>query len=402
MNQTPLTTHTIAWRNMLNKPVRTVILILLTAIFAFVLFSSTMLMKSLENGVESLSQRLGADILAVPTGYEADFQSTLLRGEPSGFYFDAEFTDKIAAVEGVDAVSPQLYLATLNAGCCAYPIQMIGYDPQSDFIVHPWMDGQNQPAPKDGEIVVGNSIAGEPGQTIKFFDQNFTIAARLEKTGMGFDTSVFMNMDTARKVLAESDRIQGHPAKGKNMISSALIRMESGYSAKDVANQILQQYAKEGVHVIVTKNMISDISGTLRGISSYLSALAIGLWIVAVGVLTLVFSVTFHERKKEFSLYRVLGAPKRLLTRLVLWEASLISLAGAVSGTLLSMCVIFPFSTYISTTVGLPYLSPSVGTVLLTALFSTVAAFTAGPLASLYCVIQLGKTDIHTGMTEER
>ena len=43
--------------------------------------------------------------------------------------------DKIAAIPGVEVVSPQLYLATLTgASCCSVSdMFMIAYDPASDF-----------------------------------------------------------------------------------------------------------------------------------------------------------------------------------------------------------------------------------------------------------------------------
>ncbi len=80
MDNKPLTTVSIAIRNLKRKPFRTVSLILLVSIFSFVLFGGTMLSKNLENGMNNLSKRLGADILAVPYGYEANIQSALLRG----------------------------------------------------------------------------------------------------------------------------------------------------------------------------------------------------------------------------------------------------------------------------------------------------------------------------------
>ena len=37
---------------------------------------------SLSRGLESLSDRLGADVIVVPAGYKAEIESVLLKGEP--------------------------------------------------------------------------------------------------------------------------------------------------------------------------------------------------------------------------------------------------------------------------------------------------------------------------------
>lgn len=401
MDRKPLSTVNIALINLKRKPLRTGGLILLVLLFAFTLFGGTVLSKSLENGLSNLSKRMGADILAVPYGYEADVQSALLRGEPSTFYFEAAITEKIAGVEGVQNVSPQLYIATLNAGCCSYPIQLIGFEPETDFIIQPWMSNFLDHPLADGEIVIGNSLNAQVGQKLIFFNQTFLIVARLDKTGMGFDTSVFMNLSTAKQMARESERMKAHPvAENADLISSVMVEIKDGYDVKEVANAILQAYAGEGVHVVVAKNMISDISGSLRGLTTYIFTLAGVLWVLAVGVLIIVFAITLNGRKREFSIYRVLGAPRSKLAKLILCESSLISLFGTVGGIIAATLVVFPFSTYISSLLEYPYLQPSYGTLLAVAVVSSLVSFAVGPFASAYSAIKIGRCEIYTAMRE--
>jgi putative ABC transport system permease protein len=399
MGKKPLTTVYISVRNLKSKPFRTISLILLVSLFAFVLFGGAILSMSLENGMGNLSDRMGADILAVPYGYEASIQSALLRGEPSTFYFDADITEKVAGVEGVESISPQLYIATLNSGCCAYPIQLIGFDPQTDFVIQPWMSGALRVPLSDGEIVVGGSINANIGQMLKFYDQELMIAARLEKTGVGSDTSVFMNLSTARRIAREAERLKSHPAAGNGkLISSAAIRIRDGYDVKAVANSILQSYAKEGVRVVVSKNMLSDVSGSLRGLMAYVYTLGGVLWALAAGALAIVFSVSVKSRKREFGIYRALGSPRSKLAGLILCESSIISVFGAVAGIAAAALVVFPFSAYIGTLLALPYLSPSIGAALAAAATAALVSSATGPLASAYCAVRIGRSDIYDAM----
>ena len=117
-------------------------------------------------------------------------------------------------------------------------------------------------------------------------------------------------------------------------------------------------------------------------------------------VLGVVFSVTFSERRKEFSLYRVLGATKGKLAGLVMMESVLISLAGSLSGIAAAALVVFPFSTYIQSIVNLPYLQPSVGVILAAAGISFLISFLTGPLAALCTALKLGKFEIYTAIRE--
>jgi putative ABC transport system permease protein len=401
MEHKPLTTYYIALSNLKRKLFRSVALSILVALFACTLFGGTILTGSLRNGMNQLSNRLGADILAVPYGYEADLQSALLRGEPSTFYFDASFTEKLAAVEGVASVSPQLYVSTINADCCAYPIQLIGFEESTDFVIQPWMSDVLERSLEYGEIVVGNSINANPGTKLKFFGNIYIVAARLDKTGMGFDTSIFVNLETAKDIAAASERIQAHPAVGdEELISSVTIKIKDGYDGKTVANNILQAYAIEGVHVVVAKNLISGISGNLRGLSVYIYVLAGILWVVAIGVLILVFSVTLNARRREFSIYRVLGAPKTKLTSLVFFEAAIIGLWGTIAGMGVAALVYFPFNFYIRSMLELPFLRPPLGQLLATAAISFIISFSIGPLASVYAAIRLGKSEIYRTIRE--
>jgi putative ABC transport system permease protein len=351
--------------------------------------------------MDNLSARLGADILAVPYGYEADMQNALLRGEPSTFYFDESFAEKIAGVDGVATASPQLYIATLNADCCAWPIQIIGFDESTDFVVKPWLSKTFGDKLAEGEIVVGSNINAKPGKKLRFFGKNYTVAAKLDKTGMGFDTSIFMDLESARAAAKDEARARQKPVSAKErQISSVAAKIDDGYDVKTVANNILQSYAIEGVDVVASKSIIADVAGSLRGLSVYIYVLSGALWALAIGVLLLVFSVTLNARKREFSIYRVLGAAKSTLVKIVIAEAAATGLLGTLAGMALAAAAFFPFQGYIRSVISLPFLLPPVGTILLIAALSFLISFASAPLAAFCVAAKLGKSEIDLSMRE--
>ena len=61
----------LATRNLVRKPGRTAALVLLTAFLAMSVFGGTIVVSSLRKGLESMENRLGADIIVVPAEAES-------------------------------------------------------------------------------------------------------------------------------------------------------------------------------------------------------------------------------------------------------------------------------------------------------------------------------------------
>ena len=168
MTEKALSRPRLAWENLRRKPYRSLGLASLVGLFAAVLFGGSIVNGNLSQGLQSLSSRLGADLLVVPRGYELATQGALLRGEPSTFYMKKEVLDKIRQMPNVSAATPQFFLATLDSACCAEEVQIIGYDPDSDFLLKPWMTDQVLQL-REGEIIVGSKIISLLGENIFFF-----------------------------------------------------------------------------------------------------------------------------------------------------------------------------------------------------------------------------------------
>src|SRR5512138_1045865 len=154
---------------------------------AFALFI-TMVIRGAESSLRLTIDRLGADIVVVPQGSEAKIESALLMGNPARFWMPREDLNKVAAIPGVAAASPQLYLATLTgASCCSVSdMFMIAYDPATDFTIQPWLQGDLRNGLRVGEVVGGTYITATEGdQNIKVYGYLLTLKENLEPTGTG-------------------------------------------------------------------------------------------------------------------------------------------------------------------------------------------------------------------------
>jgi putative ABC transport system permease protein len=363
------------------------------ALLAAVLVGGSLLAGSLSNGVNNVAARLGADALIVPTGYEQDVEQALLHGEPSSFYIEGELAQRLTDAEGIAQATPQLFIATFSSDHCSFPVQMIGFDPQTDFLITPWLEQTlNSPLP-DGEVVVGSSIEGGAGDVLTFFGREYRVAAELERTGTGFDTSVFVNLTTAELALDDYVALGGlmNVPDDAGAVSSIAVLIEQGYDRADFTRGIRSGFRDGGISVILTQQMISSASNGLDVLLGIIAVLIVFLWLLAIGVLALLFSVTLSERRREFGVLRALGATRGKLALVVLMESVLISLSGALVGVALLSLIYFSFSPLIGISIEMPYLQPSVRDIALLLAGGVLLASVTGPLAALFSALRIGR-----------
>ena len=390
-----LNSKNIAILNIKNKMGRSIALISLTAVLAFFLFISSFLVYSLSNGMKSLSDRMGADIILVPKGSDTKITSAILTGEPSSFFFSKDFIKRASKVEGVLSVTPQLYLATLSAGCCSFPVQIIGFDYDSDFIIKPWLENQIKDELQSGEVVVGNNIIGEEDAHVQFFNQSFKIKGRLGKTGMGFDNTAFLTIDEAVRLAKEHDEILMLPSIDYDeMISSIMIKVKDGYDPKDVQNNLRREFTGEDASPMLAKSMISGVGESTKNLSKYIYILIALIWILVFIVLYLVYSITIKERKREFATLRILGANKKTLRNIIFQEIIILNGAGAILGSIIALIISILFGTAFSQSFKMPFLAPSAKSLIIIFILTTLVASLMGPLSALYSIRKMDKEEL--------
>ena len=403
MKQTFLSVRQLSLYNLKRRLFRTACLSVVVAVLAFTLFGGAIMASSLQNGMSSMEQRLGADLMVVPKGQGEQTEAILLQGIPDYFYFDGSVAKEVAQADGVTQVSSQFFLASLSAVCCSVPVQLIGYDPETDFVIQPWIAKTYSGTIGDGQLIVGSNIVLGSNNTLKFFNHTFTVAAKLDKTATGLDSSVFMNMNTMQTLLDAAKKMRvkflsdGEP---EGSISAVLVKIDKNYRADAVESAIRSAVTDADIDIVKPQAMMQGISKNLDSLVGYIHTLSAVFWILAIVILAVVFSVTINERKKEFAVFRILGATRKKLVEIVLTESLFVSLAGGVLGTAAASIIVFPFSTYIGEKLQLPYLQPSAGVILGALGLSLLLSFAVGPLASIYSAVKISKAEAYMTMRE--
>ncbi len=395
------------WRNLKGYPGRTAALILFAALMAFAVFGGTMMIGGVRNGLETVKSRLGADIMVTPESAKNEFdaQTVLLKAEPGYFYMDSSIMEEIRAIDGVEIASPQLFLASARAGCCSTRVQMIAFDPATDFTIQPWLK-DTRVTEQMGllDVVIGSTVdwtSAAQDDVIRFYDTECHVIGQFAPTGSTLDSAVYMTFDTC-KALIQACRDKGmfkyENLDADGIVSSVMIRVKPGYDIETVAGQIRNNV--DGVSVATATNMVSGIAASLDKISGTVSVLIIVFWLLGLTMVLLIFMLMINERKREFASLRAMGASQGILSGIVVKEALTVNLLGGMMGIALSAVILSSFSGLIGESLGAGFVLPSIAQTARLAVLALLSVMVSAALAAWIAGKKVNQMDVSLVLKE--
>ena len=386
----------LAVSNLKKKPFRTAALLIVIALTSAVLLGSLIFTSSLKSGITGIQSRLGADLMIVPEGSEQKMESLLLYGTPNYFYMDNNIEEIVSGVEGVQTTTSQIYLATVSDSCCDFPIQIIGFNPDSDFIVKNWAKNRfNKDAV--GEVLFAGCNVNIEKKTVRFFGQHHKVLAKLAKSGSGMDNVIYADFDTLEKIYFDAKQKGFGFFTGDDIRSKAsviFVKLSDGANADSSALKIrraIEEMSDQKVQIIQGEKLVSGLMKKLSAILVFLYAICILVLVISFMTLSVVFSLSINERLKEFSILRVLGASHSALRGIVFTEAALLGSGGAVAGIFFSLLIILPFNVLISDKIGLPFAMSGSIQLVIFALVVFVLSLAACLLSSIFSAVHISK-----------
>ena len=392
----------LAVSNLKKKPFRTAALLIVIALTSAVLLGSLIFTSSLKSGITGIQSRLGADLMIVPEGSEQKMESLLLYGTPNYFYMDNSIEEIVRGVEGVDTTTSQIYLATVSDSCCDFPVQIIGFDSKTDFIVKNWAkDRYNKKVLEDDsgsdEVLFAGCNVNIEKKTVRFFGQIHKVLAKLAKSGSGIDNVIYTDLATLEKIYFDAKQKGFGFFTGDDIRSKAsviFVKLSDGAKADSTALKIrraVENQNSQKIQIIQGEKLVSSLMNKLSAILIFLYAICILVLVIAFMTLSVVFSLSINERLKEFSILRVLGASHSTLRGIVFTEAGLLGSGGAVIGIFLSLLIILPFNVLISDKIGLPFAMAGIGQLVIFALIDFVLSISACLLSSVFSAVRISK-----------
>jgi putative ABC transport system permease protein len=370
--------------NITHRPFRSIATVLAFAIISATLFSAQYLTSGAQQSLDAGITLMGADILVVPTEYNKKAETVILMGEPSSFFFkDSGFRD-ISGIDGVSRASPQIYVATLQGqACCSGEVQIVAIDPKNDFTVATWL--KENPGVKMGkdDVIVGGRIIGDIGSDLVFYGHTFHIVGRLGRTGTGVDMSVFTRIEDVDMMADESSVKAARTLTiPQGMVSAVLVKVKPGVSPAYVAEAIRTKVA--GTRTITPNGLLGAVTGQLGSVSRLLYWITLSVTAVSIPLLGFISAMVAHERMKEVSILRALGATKKYVIQLMLAESFSVALIGGILGIGATLVIMIFFQDFIATTLKIPLAIPSLTAVLVNGGTALVLCAGIGGIAALY------------------
>ncbi|MCR5125804.1 MAG: ABC transporter permease [Treponema sp.] len=386
-----ITEKVLAIQNLSRKPFRTATLVTIVALSSAVLFASLLIVSSLKGGIFAIQSRIGADLMVVPEGYESKMENVLLSGEPNYFYMDKSVEDEIRKIEGVAEVSAQFYLTSLTESCCDFPVQIVGFDPKSDFIIKNW--AKSRFTESDEMIFAGSNVNLEKN-TVRFFEGTHNVTSKLAKTGSGMDNAIYADLSTLQKIFEDAkSKGFGFISDGDTRTKTSVIfvKLKEGAAADAVSLRI--RNAAKGINVIQGGKFMSNLVDRLSSFMIFLHAISFIVLLISVLTLSAVFCLTLNERRREFSILRVLGAERNTLRKIIFSEALILGIIGSATGIFLSALAVLPFNILIAEKISLPFALSSPVQIALFALSVFAVSVLACMISSLSAVVRIAKAE---------
>ena len=324
-------------------PVRSLIIAVLALAQAACVFGGLILVGAMRAELTLAERRLGADLVVYPTTClnQVEKKRLLMLGTPVGCHQPRSALARMSSNEDIAAVSYQLYVSeTLADGTTRW---IVGFEPESDFALSPWIaEGEGSSLPR-GSVLVGSAVPGADGQSLSVFGRERPIGAHLLATGSELDDAVFVSMGTLTDMMADA-RAAGEDIDDSldpsTDYSAALVRASDSDAIESVTNWI-NLYVRKVSAVRSSEALVGAASGIRahRGV-------AIGVlgatWLVLLGALIIVQVSLMNERMQELAVWRSIGASRSVVSRVMLSESALLHVAGALAGVCLA-AVTMPF-----------------------------------------------------------
>ena len=246
---------------------------------------------------------------------------------------------------------------------------------------------------------MGSRIEGDIGSPLKFYGHDYIIAGRLEPTGMGTDYSVFVQMEDAYIMAAES----GQKAVMRldipeGQVSAVLIQIEEGSDPEAVAATIEREVP--GTKVITPDTLVVKISEQLQVLVRLLYLTTLAVMIISLPLIALVSSMVANERRREVGILRAIGATRHFVFRLTIAEALILAIGGGIIGVAGAFIVISSFQDFISINLQIPFLAPKPVEFLFEAGLVLVLCAGAGVISSLYPAFRSSRLDPYSVIRE--
>lgn len=371
-------------RSLKDRLLRTGLTVLGVIIGVMIIILLFSLGTAMQNGVEEQFGKLGIkSIRVIPGG---------LFGPPSGSMgLSNDVKDYIERVNGVDYVQAVLNDATtLGYNNKVASISVVSYDTSlgpkglvdTDSKIK---EGRYFSSADKDSVLIGYEVSNtlfkkkiNVKEGVAIGNKNFKVVGIFEKTGTELDNRVYIPLETAREMFDKKDYSNGF-----------VVQIQKGQDIEKIAAEIKKELMKkfkdeDAFRVFTPEQLLKQIKSILGTIELVLIAIAaISIVVGAIGIMNSMFT-SILERTRDIGVMRAVGATKKDILLLFLFESGIIGLIGGVIGITFGVSIAYLVQ-YIMTVFGSSFLSVeiSAGLIVFSLFFSLLVGVISGLVPAL-------------------
>ncbi len=381
-------------RNLRASPIRSATVAVAVAVVVSLVFSTTALAIGVSRSTSLGAARFGADLMVLPPFTPGAYTnlkvpSPIFVVPPSNQHLNGSTQSEIRRISGVDAVSAQLYVTALNASIgSTSPLQLVAFDPQTDFTIQPWLSPGANPILDRDTALAGSATRLGPGDQVNWSGLTLKVVGVLEPTNSSVDKTVFFPINTAYEV-AQNRSTQTQFTSGE--VSGLMIKLAQGATLQDI-----DQHLKASLppHTIVQPAELAHLTKVeTAGIATYELLIAGVMGGSVIILISLLFSMTVNERRRHLGLLRSFGATKGFVFQSVFVEAGLVAFVGGVLGFALGEVVLILAGNYVEGAFGITLLPLSGLEMTILGVISILTGVGIGAAGAAYPVLLATRLD---------
>lgn len=314
----------LAFTNLWRRPVRSVLAMLGVMFGVAVWLGLVAIGDGYQRGLRTELDRVGMQLMLVPLGCPYDAASRVLKGRTLENSMPAAVLEAVRNDPAVALAAP-LLIAAVPRDSERRTDLWVGLDAAARGL-KPWWKvsaGRDWFSRSNGVILgveAAHTELRSPGDSLNSpeLGTTFQVEGILERSGTSDDSLFFLPLDRAQQLFGQHDRL-----------TAVAIRLKDPTTLR-AAVERLQQIP--GAQVVTMTEMMGTFLRLLGTVRSLLVAVT---WVTcAVGILgvlnTLLAAVV--ERSMELCLFRAMGASRWQIAALIVVEAEVLALLGAMAG----------------------------------------------------------------------
>ncbi len=335
----------IALKNLKSRSLRSWLTILGIVIGIFLVISLLSLSEGLKQSVMGELQMMGGDMIVVLPGDTADMMTTMM----GGVELDDRDIEAIKRAEGVETVIEMPFSAAIiryfqeTETTFIYGIDfdealpVLRYDMGWEVI-----EG-DYPRPGRREVMVGNLVPKDifpdliPGDKIVIKGKEFTVAGVLRSLGnREDDLSTALDLQDYRSITGKRE---GTPV--------AMAKIKGGYESDVVVENIERELEDSGIRrrdedrpsfTVMTSETVTDMVESIMGVlqAAVIAFASIAIIVGGIGIMNTMYT-SVKERTKEIGILKAVGAKRKHIVSIFLFEAGIIGLIGGVGGVVMGI-----------------------------------------------------------------